>query len=56
MDRVATVGAKAETQVAVKYGAPEGWEEGKDAPTTGKLLVTCKGSPAPWVYYLKATP
>jgi len=42
--------------VAVKYGAPEGWEEGKDAPTTGKLLVTCKGSPAPWVYYLKATP
>ena len=31
-------------------------EEGKDAPTTGKLLVTCKGSPAPWVYYLKATP
>lgn len=56
VDRVATVGAKAETQVAVKYGAPEGWEEGKDAPTTGKLLVTCKGSPAPWVYYLKATP
>ena len=56
VDRVATVGAKAETQVAVKYGAPEGWDEGKDAPTTGKLLVTCKGSPAPWVYYLKATP
>jgi hydrocephalus-inducing protein len=56
VDRVAVVGAKTESQVAVKYGAPEGWEEGKDAPTTGKLLVTCKGSPAPWVYYLKATP
>ena len=56
VDRVATVGAKTESQVAVKYGEPEGWEEGKDAPTTGKLLVTCKGSPAPWVYYLKATP
>jgi hydrocephalus-inducing protein len=56
VDRVAVVGAKTESQVAVKYGAPEGWDEGKDAPTTGKLLVTCKGSPAPWVYYLKATP
>ena len=43
VDRVATVGAKAETQVAVKYGAPEGWEEGKDAPTTGKAAGDVQG-------------